>query len=469
MKRTTSTLLLLLVTALVHAHPPVAHSLEGGRRVRAVKEWVILEDDRGRALDRFNLTAPVVGLASDATRIFAATRFEGIWIFTTTLTGKLKKMQHLRPAAPVRSIGLRAGVLFVMTVRQKVSTWIISGKEVRPYRKGASATPVTSRPRERRERIAATVVSIRRGLAVIDAGRRQGLHLGDRLSIVSQQRRSEYDPLRDAIHKRISGREVAVLEIVELTDTTAVVKLGLGDDVHQGDLAFYTMKAVKSSKQPARRWGGMQRLQADFYPGFLLGDTSFTAAFAYHYHAEEPVHFSMAARPWLFSKVRAMDLALRGGFETSSFEVGLGVSAILASYVHEDSSKTLSDARVFFEMYMRLGALDGLNWELGIRSSPADRDNTFSGMWTSLQWSGYTHLLSLTFDQIFVTMRGPDDLYHETDMVFVTTTFRDRIRLWGNGGPGTLYLPVFIGMTACTGDTGDKFSFIMGGGVEYRW
>ncbi|MBU1240115.1 hypothetical protein KJ865_10450, partial [Myxococcota bacterium] len=290
-------------------------------------------------------------------------------------------------------------------------------------------------------------------------------------SIISQKTRAEYDPLKDATVRRVSGREVAVLEIVEVTDTTAVVNLGLGDDVHPGDLVYYTTKGVKSARHAARRWGGMQRLQIDLQPGFILGDGALMGSVAWHYHAEEPLHVAIGGRPWLFSGMQAMDFSLRAGFETSSFEAGIGVGGVFASYSHAQYDQQLSDGRAFFEMYVRLGALDGLSWELGMRSSPS-RDNAFTGFWTSLQMRGTTHLISLNYDMMVLQFAGPDDPfgdYSKTDLYLLSASLRDRIRLWGNGGPGTLYLPVFVGIVACTGDVENKISFIMGGGVEIRW
>jgi hypothetical protein len=443
-----------------------------GYKVRTLPDRVILEDGKGKKLHEVRITGVVVGALVTGSYVISATRNNGIFVHKITWRGKLTSVSKYQVKKPVVAIRFDKGYLFIVTKEMMVSTWILKGETLTPYKSGKQDDSNRIK-RDKRYQVEGKIISVKRGLAVISVGEISGLKMGDRLSIISKSRKYIYDPLLDKTVKKASNREVAVLEIIQLGGATCVVKLGLGDEIKKGDFAYYTRKSLKSSKLPFKRWGGMKRLTVTAYPGLLFGDVSLAMAGQFDYHATAPIHLQLKLRPWIFEDIFATDFAARVGFENTFFEAGVGFGAIIASHTDEND-KTWVDSSTFIEMFVRLGSMDSTSFTLGMRAIPG-KSNPFNGFWTSLQFKGDTHLVSLNFDMIMVEMViGETDEYNNSESSF--SVFRgdvtDRIRLWGNGGPGTLYLPITIGITAAIADTASstsRVSFVMGGGLEYRW
>ena len=444
--------------------------------VRFAKERLLLMDVGGRQLDEAYFKSEVVAVALGRERVYVATARHGLDVFRVNWNFKLEKVSHLDVEGTISGLIYDDPYLFVVRPVRRSQVFLLDPQGVVAVREGSLKAPPPDEVSGQREKATGRVTRVHNGIVTINLGEAEGFHAGDRIRVLSSGRNREYNPLHGKDRVSARTRLQAVLTLFEVEAQVSSARLREGEDVQPGDLVQYFNEQKTPQIDRIVRWGGVQRIIGTVTPGFLFGDPSLGTQLHYEYQANMPLTLGVSWRGFLGQEVSASDLRIDAAFDTSYFSIGYQIGFFAAGGETYDNSPLIG----FSAMFLRLGMLDGLHLQFGWRVAM----DAARGAFGRIQLGGRRHNLFFAVDMDagdynLTKTNGVTEFEDNVEVVMGTVLVGDRIRLWGNGGRDTLFVTVFLGgqfvnMTGYSSDYGSNGddssnSFVMGGGVEYRF
>jgi len=438
------------------------------RRLRLLssRERLFLTDERGAPLDEAYFRSEVVGVALGRERVYVATARHGVDVFRVDWRLKLEKVSHLEVEGILSGLIYDDPYLFVVRPVRRSQVFQLTTAGAVPVREGSLKAPPPAPETGVREKASGRVTRVHNGVVTMSLGSEDGFLAGDRVRVVSSGRAREYNPLHGKKLASARTRLQAVLTLFEVEAGEARARLREGEDVTVGDLVSYFNEEKTPQVDRIVRWGGVQRIIATATPGFLFGDPSLGTQVHYEYQANMPLTLGVSWRGFLGQEVSASDLRVDAAFDTSYFSIGYQIGFFGANGDTYGASPLIG----FSAMFIRLGMLDGLHLQFGWRMAV----DAMRGVFGRIQLGGRRHNLFFALDMEageYEVKRGNGSLGYDerVELVMGTVLVGDRIRLWGNGGADTLFVTVFLGGQFVNMGNDESNSFVMGGGVEYRF
>jgi hypothetical protein len=434
--------------------------------VRFTGPRIFLMDDHGSPLDEAYFKSEVVGVALGRERVYVATARHGVDVFRVDWKFKLDRVSHLDVEGTLSGLIYDDPYLFVIRPVRRSQVFLLDPAGVVPVREGSLKAPPPPTAAGEREKATGRITRIHNGIVTINLGEAEGFRAGDRIRVLSAGRHSEYNPLRGRDRVSARTRLQAVLTLYEVEEQVARARLAEGEDVKVGDLVQYFNEEKLPQIDRIVRWGGVQRVIATVTPGFLFGDPSLGTQVHYEYQAHMPLTLGVSWRGFLGSEVSASDIRVDAAFDTAFFSIGYQIGF----FMEDGEDYPRSPLIGFSAMFLRLGMLDGLHFLFGYRSTV----DTPRGFFGRLQLGGTRHNLFAAWDIDLADyeIHVANDPYQSTEHLELgigTLVVGDRIRLWGNGGHDTMFVTVFLGGQFLFMGDNNSSSFVMGGGVEYRF
>ncbi len=438
------------------------------RRLKVItsRERLFLTDDQGSPLDEAYFKSEVVGVALGRERVWVATARHGVDVFRVDWKFKLGKLAHLEVEGVISGLIYDDPYLFVVRPVRRSQVFQLTTDGAVPVRDGSLKAPPPPEESGVREKASGRVTRVHNGVVTVNLGSDDGFMAGDRIRVMSAGRTREYDPLHGKHLSSARLRLQAVLTLYEVESGEARARLREGEDVSVGDLVSYFNEEKTPQIDRTVRWGGVQRIIATATPGFLFGDPSLGTQLHYEYQARMPLTLGISWRGFLGQEVSATDLRVDAAFDTNYFSIGYQLGFFGGTGDTYGASPVIG----FSAMFIRLGMLDGLHLLFGWRVALDD----MRGMFARVQLGGRRHNLFFAVDMEngeYKLKHGNGTLEYDEHMELVmgTVLVGDRIRLWGNGGADTLFVTVFLGGQFVNMMDDESSSFVMGGGVEYRF
>ena len=419
-------------------------------------------------------------------RVFVAAGARGVLVYS--LDGESGRLTGAWAPADGEVIGLQSGPGGLMAVSARlalVPLQITAEGSPRPAGVAGflgapvpqAVTPTSSAPpdaavRPGREdvvttaRVTGTVVKVRGDIAVLDIGADAGVAQGDRFEVRSQALTRQYDLETGLYEPKPSNQITAVVEVISVSPGKALVSLGRGDRARVGDHALPTDKEVSGDNLFPGYERSLNRIQAKAGP--YLGVNTLSAGMLASAMYDRTFAFPMRLSVG-FSNIgfifgedfgAPFHLDVVPSYDTDYFEVGLGLGYVYSSH---ERRRGLS-----FLQKVRLGTVDGVNltvqnafiyerkrtssWFGGAASAdslkldddctPSDYDEDLSGY--EFNWEGIDASLALPLNRR-VTMIM-DWSFSNAGWLYGDIGIRTLVM--GNGGHGTLIIPVTIGGVA---------------------
>ncbi len=355
------------------------------------------------------------------------------------------------------------------------------------------------------------VVEVRSEVALLDIGSGQGVKVGDRYELRSQDLKLQYSLATGKDEMLPTNTVTAVVAVSSVAEGKALVKLGRGDRTRVGDAAVPTGRDLTRDDWFPGYERNLNRIRARVAP-FLGIDTlsagmMTTALYDRTFNFPMRVEAGFSNIGFVFGEDFAAPFHANvvPSYDTDFFEVGLGVGYVYSS---NDRRRGLS-----FLQKVRLGTVDGLNltvhnsfvyqrssyssWfgydesggkpvTLGESCTPYDDDEEYTGY--EFNWEGIDATLSvpLTSRVTLIT----DWSFSNAGWFYGDIGIRTLVM--GNGGHGTLIIPVTIGgvmvddfvpsykSTYCDADSKTYSSYqeydsktyggpVVSIGIDYRW
>ena len=330
------------------------------------------------------------------------------------------------------------------------------------------------------------VIEVHPDEAIIDLGATDGVTEGMRFEIRSAAIVKKYDLASKGEVEMSSDEITAVVQVVQVSEDRCLAKLGRGNRAEVGDRALATERALTATAWFPGYQRNLNRIRTRIAPFVglstmsvgVMGNLMYDRAFSFPLRVEAGlrnyglVFGDQVAAPFQFDLIPS--------FDTDFFEVGIGAGY---SYSAHDKKRGFT-----FLQKVRLGTVDGLNftmWNSFVYQQKHPED--FSWGWGS-EDTGYSYGYTVGEDCYYYADDWSKD---ETGSEFDWNGFdaelnvpvSERISLlthwaysqagWfigeigmrtlvsGNGGDGTLIIPVTIGGAAVedyTGTPRDDFS-----------
>ena len=298
-----------------------------------------------------------------------------------------------------------------------------------------------------------SVTEIRGDEAVVDLGTDSGVEEGSRFEIRSQEMVKQYnlDTAREEMMP--SNRVTAVVEVIRVGKKTSLVLLGKGDRARVGDRARLTTSDLTRTNWFPGYERNLNRIQARIAP-FVGIDTLTVGTFAslmYDRTFSFPMRVEAGFRNVGFhfgdSFGAPFQFDVVPSYDTDYFEVGLG-----GGYQFSANERKRGFS---FLQKVRLGTVDGLNFTMwnSFIYTQGDLDEVYSPVTmgadcvpTSEQqgefaWNGFDAQLAVPLtDRVTLATEWS---FSQAGWLFGDIGIRTRIR--GNGGKGTVIIPVTIG------------------------
>jgi len=379
-----------------------------------------------------------------------------------------------------------------------------------PAAAAAQADPASGEAGAAASLPAGTVAEVRGDLIVLDIGADGGVAPGDRFEIRSQALVRRFDLETEQYKLLPSNRITAVVEVASVSAEKALATLGRGDRARVGDIAAPTDRRISGTTWFPGYERSLNRFRAKIGP--YLGIDTLSAGILTSAMYDRTFSFPMRVAAG-FSNVGLVfgedfaapfHLDVVPSYDTDYFEVGLGLGYVFSSH---ERRRGLS-----FLQKVRLGTVDGLNltvqnafiyerrrtsgWlsfggsasakDVGEACTPADDDEELTGY--EFNWEGVDASLFIPLTKR-VTL-ATNWSYSNAGWFYGDLGIRTMVM--GNGGHGTLIIPVTIGgvalndyvpagnATYCDADTDKVTSLreydsrtyagpVVTIGVDYRW
>ncbi len=389
-----------------------------------------------------------------------------------------------------------------------ISNDVFSGKIKGVISGEATQTKAKEEEKKESKRIQGEVIEITPGYAIINLGSKDGIEKNMRFEIQSSELKKIYNLKTRTYEMMPSLETTAVSPVVQVSEDRCMIRIGRGNKAHIGDIAILTEKPLSESLYTPSYEKGLHRIYGRIAP--FVGIETLTIgsllSLMYDYTFEFPLKIEGGIRNAgiLFStkNTSPFQLDIIPSYNTDLFEVGLGTGYTYSG--HELQRNFL------FLQKVRLGAVDGINFTMW---------NSFIYQEKHSLWNFYGH------DSGSVVKNAGDPCTPDKDREYefawngfdmeATTPVSKSINLFthwaysqagwftgeigiknfvkGNGGDGTLIIPVSIGGTGvfdyksekssrlvCNPDT-KKLEYdkewstegfggpIVSIGIDYRW
>lgn len=424
---------------------------------------LLLLDAAGMRLDTAHFPSDVVDAVAGDERIYVATRSHGIYVFEVSLARRLEKVGHMPIEGTLSRMYYDPPYLFAVQPKIRSSLYMLDASGARQVQAGQWRLAAPSPAQEKRDRISGRVLRIRNGKVEVNLGSRHGFKPGDRIRILSRGREMEYNPLDGTRRQdtRLKLRAVLTLDDVRGEQSTATLERGV--DVRVGDIVQYFGDEKTPSVERILRWGGTSRIIANVLPGFLVGDPMLGMQLRLEHQFKIPLTAGINLRSHVSDSASGTGLAVDAAYDTDYFAIGYQMDFLALSSEEESNIPLMGTSG----MFLRLGTLDGLHLLFNYRSNFKD----IYGLSGRIQLSGQRHNLYAAWDFTFGTYKIVYESWGDDSRKMTVGSFLagDRIRLWGNGGAGTMFANIYLGVQTLNTDSVDDASFVMGGGVEYRF
>jgi len=334
------------------------------------------------------------------------------------------------------------------------STAVIAAPAITPEPQAKPTAPTDG--------ISGTVTEIHAENAVIDVGADDGVEKGMRFEIRSQQLVKRFN-LKTGTDKMMpSDKVTGVVKVIQVAPGKAMVVLGRGDRAQVGDKAVGTARKLTQSRLFPGYERNLNRVQARVAP-FLGLSTLTVGTFGkvmYDRTFDIPLRVETGVRNvgFLFGENfgAPFQFDVIPSYDTDFFEVGLGTGF---SYSAHDKKRGF-----LFMQKVRLGTIDGVNftmwnsfiyqekhdefWGWGDGASVSLAGNDCDPDWDSgepdgseFEWNGLDASLSLPVTDR-VTLAWD---FSWSQAGWIHSDLGIRTLVMGNGGDGTLIIPVSIG------------------------
>jgi hypothetical protein len=437
----------------------------------------------GGATSTFDVEAGATTCLLHQGRVFVAAGARGVLVYS--LDGEGRRLTGSWGPGDGEVIGLQSGPGGLMAISARlalVPLQIAADGSLRPAgvadllggRAAPASTPTLGTPPDAvgepddedvvaADQLPGTVVKVRGDIAVLDVGSDAGVGKGDRFEIRSQALTRQYDLETGVYEPRPSDQITAVVEVTSVSPDKALVSLGRGDRARVGDHALPTDKKVSGNNWFPGYERSLNRIQAKAGP--YLGINTLSAGMLASVMYDRTFAFPMRLSAG-FSNVGLIfgedfgapfHLDVIPSYDTDYFEVGLGLGYVFSSH---ERRRGLS-----FLQKVRLGTVDGLNltvqnafiyerrrtssWfggggaadslKMGEDCTPTDDDEDLSGY--EFNWEGIDATLAMPLNRR-VTM-VMDWSFSNAGWLYGDIGIRTLVM--GNGGHGTLIIPVTIG------------------------
>jgi hypothetical protein len=313
--------------------------------------------------------------------------------------------------------------------------------------------------------IAGKVIEVRPDEAVLDVGSNAGVKPGDRFEIRAQELKKQYD-LATGDEVLLPSNEItAVVNVKSVSADKALVVLARGDRAQINDLAARTDRALTGTRWFPGYERNLNRIQARLAP--YLGISSLNGGMFTSLMYDRTFSFPMRVEAgfrnvaFVFGDHFSAPFHLDAipSYDTDYFEIGIGLGYVYSSH---ERGRGLN-----FLQKVRLGTVDGLNitvqnafiyqrspsidmffdmekegtatLDIGDDCAPDGEDRELTG-W-QFNWQGIDGVLSipLTTKVTLITNHS----YSNAGWYYGDIGIRTLIM--GNGGSGTLHIPVTIG------------------------
>lgn len=396
-------------------------------------------------------------------RIYVATRAHGIYVLKVDWMHHLQKTGHIPTQETPSRLYYDDPYLFVVYPQSKTSLYRFDATGVQLVRSGQWHKIESIVIQQSREKASGRVLHVRGGKVIMNLGQQHGFKPGDRVRILSQGRGQEYNPLDGQQHQDLRLKLRAVLVLDEVHDTESIAQLERGLDIRVGDLVQYFGEEKTPNVERILRWGNTLRLIANVLPGFLVGDPMLGLDLRFEYQLSMPLTLGIGMRTFLGDETSALGLKFDVAYDTDYFALGYQVDINQLSSADEKNIPVVATTG----MFIRLGTLDGLHLLFNYRSNFQE----LYGLSGRIQLPGVRHNLFVMWDFSFgtyqTTQENGDEVQHHMNMGYFL--LGDRICLWGNGGKNTLFANVYLGVQTVNLQKNNNTSFVIGGGVEYRF
>ena len=313
--------------------------------------------------------------------------------------------------------------------------------------------------------ITGKVIEVRPAEAVLDVGSGAGIKPGDRFEIRAQEMKKQYD-LATGTEVLLPSNEItAVVVVKSVSEDKSLAVLARGDRAQVNDLAFLTDRALTGTSWFPGYERNLNRIQARIAP--YLGISSLNGGMFTSLMYDRTFSFPMRVEAgfrnvaFVFGDHFSAPFHLDAipSYDTDYFEIGIGLGYVYSS---NERGRGLN-----FLQKVRLGTVDGLNVTVqnafiyqrspsidmfydmekggsdalvvGQDCEPNSEDRELSG-W-QFNWQGIDGVLSipLTSKVTLITNHS----YSNAGWYYGDLGIRTLIL--GNGGAGTLHIPVTIG------------------------
>ena len=212
------------------------------------------------------------------------------------------------------------------------------------------------------KRIQGKVIEVTPGYAIIDLGAKDGIEKNMRIEILSMEQKKTYNIKTQAYEMMPSMESTAVSPVVQVSEDRCMIRIGRGNRAEVGDIALLTEKPLSETLYSPSYEKNLHRIYGRISP--FVGINTLTVgslvSVMYDYTFSIPLKIEGGLRNAgiLFSKSNTspFQLDLIPSYNTDLFEVGLGGGY---SYSGHELKRNFT-----FLQKVRLGAIDGTNFTM---------------------------------------------------------------------------------------------------------
>ncbi|MGM0597500.1 MAG: hypothetical protein ACQES9_10720 [Myxococcota bacterium] len=307
------------------------------------------------------------------------------------------------------------------------------------------------------------IIEVSRGKATLNKGKNSGLNLGDKIAIVNIREKRIYDPFQDKEKNTSVKTAAGTVTINEISDKQAQFEIPFGIDVRPGDIFFLTTQ--KKSATSNQHWNNLLVLKTDFLPGIINFEDSEPLSgfldFSLEYTFSEFLKINLSLDNLFNSKGDNFSFSKATiGYSTEYFDFFTGVALGIAS-------NELESQKGFYLINgIRFGKVDSCKFNLSIATG--NKKNVY----------GFEFTFQIPWNPHFVFLNVKN--YNLPQFDRVSVELGDRILIFGNGGPQTLFIKAFFGIVLLSSpellegteqeETSEKTAggMFLGAGIEYR-
>jgi len=330
--------------------------------------------------------------------------------------------------------------------------------EVRSATKGTQQGAGRDERPARPQRLVGKIIERQPAALIINIGADDGVKVGMHFEIRSQKLVRKFNLKAKQYEKLPSDEVTAVVETVQVSQNDSMLRLGRGNWARVGDLAVSTASALSETNWFPDYERSVNRLQARLgvFLGLQTTSVGLLTRLLYDRTFEFPLRVEVGFRnaAFLFGDRFAVpfQLDLIPSYDSDVFEIGLGVGYVF--------SKHPEMRGISFLQKVRLGTIDGLNatvWNSFLYRREVDANWSYmnysrtgvgaeckfdnEGGDSRFVWNGLDAELSIP-----LTTRVTLSLHWAySEGGWLAGELGIRTVVVGNGGKGTIIIPVSIG------------------------